>query len=100
MSPVGEYFASQAADYQKKSMRFPWAWLRAREARAVRSLLGEIADLDVLELGAGAGFYTRELIGRGARGVWAVDLSAAMLAGLPSGPIAPIIGDAATIWLG
>jgi SAM-dependent methyltransferase len=100
MSRVAEYFASQAAGYHRKSLRFPWAWSRAREARAVRLLGGAVAGLDVLELGAGAGFYTRELIRRGARWVWAVDLSAAMLAGLPRGPVTPIVGDAATICLG
>jgi SAM-dependent methyltransferase len=66
---------------------------------AVRSLLGDVAGLDVLELGAGAGFYARELARRGARQVWAVDLSGSMLAALPTGPITPILGDAATIRL-
>jgi len=58
--PVGDYFSGRASDYQARSTRFPWAWIRARELTAVRSLLGNVAGLDVLELGAGAGFYTRE----------------------------------------
>jgi SAM-dependent methyltransferase len=62
-------------------------------------LLGEVAGLDVLELGAGAGFYTRELARRGARQIWAVDISGAMLAVLPVGRIKPVLGDAATIRL-
>jgi SAM-dependent methyltransferase len=62
-------------------------------------LLGDIAGLDVLELGAGAGFYTRELTRRGARQVWAVDISSAMLAALPADRITPVLGDAATIRL-
>lgn len=62
----------------------------------MRSVLGDISGLDVLELGSGAGFYTRELIRLGARHVWAVDISAAMLANLPGGPVMPILGDAAT----
>jgi SAM-dependent methyltransferase len=100
MSRVSEYFSTQAADYQRKSTRFPWTWTRAREARAVISLVGECAGLDVLELGAGAGFYSRELIRAGARHVWAVDLSPAMLAGLPPGPVTAFVGDAATIRMG
>jgi SAM-dependent methyltransferase len=97
---VGEYFSGQASEYQARSTRFPWAWIRSREWTAVWSLLGDIADLDILELGAGAGFYARELTCRGARHVCAVDISSAMLATLPAGPITPILGDAATIHLG
>jgi len=97
--PVGEYFAGKAADYQSRSTRFPWSWTRARELTAVRSLLGDIMGRDVLELGAGTGFYTQDLILRGARHVWAVDMSAAMLASLPAGPITPVLGDAAAIRL-
>jgi SAM-dependent methyltransferase len=97
---VGEYFSGRASDYQARSTRFPWAWIRARELTAVRSLLGDVARLDVLELGVGAGFYACELTGRGARQIWAVDISSAMLAALPAERITPILGDAATIRLG
>jgi len=96
---VSEYFSDRASDYQARSTRFPWAWIRARELAAVRSLLGDVAGLDVLELGAGAGFYTRELTHVGAHRIWAVDISAAMLAALPAGRITPVLGDAATIRL-
>jgi SAM-dependent methyltransferase len=97
---VDEYFSGRASDYHARSTRFPWAWIRARELAAVRSLLGDVAGLDVLELGAGAGFYARELTGRGARQVWAVDISGAMLAALPAGRITPVLGDAETMRLG
>src|SRR5262249_33168463 len=96
---VSESFSGRASDYQAHSTRFPWAWIRARDLAAVRSLLGVVAGLDVLELGAGAGFYTRELTHGGARRIWAVDISAAMLAALPVGRITPVLGDAATIRL-
>jgi SAM-dependent methyltransferase len=62
--------------------------------------LGDVAGADVLELGAGSGFYTRELLRGGAHHVWAVDVSAAMLASLPKGPITAVHGDAATVRLG
>ena len=97
---VTEYFSAQARDYQSRSQRFPWAWARAREANAVRSLLGEVAGRDVAEFGAGAGFYTRALLGWGARHVWAVDISAPMLASLPPGAITSVLGDAANVQLG
>src|SRR2546423_5017317 len=67
---VTEYFSGRASDYQARSTRFPWVWIRSRELTRVGSLLGDIAGLEVLELGAGAGFYTRELTRRGARQVW------------------------------
>jgi SAM-dependent methyltransferase len=96
---VVEYFSQQASDYQTKSSRLPWAWVRARELAAIRGLLGDVQGGEVLELGAGAGFYTRDLVWQGARHVWAVDMSDAMLAMLPSGPITPVLGDAETIRL-
>jgi SAM-dependent methyltransferase len=96
---VSDYFSGRASDYQARSTRFPWVWIRSRELTRVASLLGDIAGLDVLELGAGAGFYTRELTRRGARQVWAVDISSAMLAALPADRITPVLGDAATIRL-
>jgi SAM-dependent methyltransferase len=97
---VDDYFSARAPDYQPRSTRFPWSWMRASELKAVRSLLGDVAGLDVLELGAGAGFYTHEIVRWGARHVWAVDLSEVMLARLPSGPITPVLGDAAAIRIG
>jgi SAM-dependent methyltransferase len=96
---VVAYFSQRARDYQTKSSRFPWAWVRASELAAIRGLLGDVEGAEVLELGAGAGFYTRDLVRRGALRVWAVDVSEAMLAMLPSGPITPVLGDAETIRL-
>jgi 2-polyprenyl-3-methyl-5-hydroxy-6-metoxy-1,4-benzoquinol methylase len=93
------HFSKQASTYQARSMRIPWSWMRAHELSAVRSLLGDISGIDILELGAGAGFYTRELIRSGARHVCAVDVSEAMLATLPNGPITPVLSDAATFRL-
>jgi SAM-dependent methyltransferase len=96
---VREYFSARASDYHARSTHFPWAWIRSRESTAVRSLLGDVAGLDVLELGAGAGFYARELTRLGARRIWAVDISGAMLASLPADRITPILDDAETMRL-
>jgi len=57
--------------------RFVWCPEGLDEARA--GLLGDVAGLDVLEVGCGAAQCARWVAGRGAR-VVAVDLSAAMLA--------------------
>jgi SAM-dependent methyltransferase len=96
---VESYFSSQAPAYRIKSARAPWSWLRSWEMKTVFDLLGDVRGHDVLEFGSGAGFYTQELIARGARHVWAVDVSAAMLDALPGGPITGIHGDAATVKL-
>jgi len=96
---VVEYFSHEASGYHTRSTRFPWAWARVCESTAIRSLLGNIAGIEVLELGAGSGYYTCELIRSGARHVWAVDLSDAMLAALPKSTVTPIVGDAETICL-
>jgi SAM-dependent methyltransferase len=96
---VVAYFSQRACDYQTKSSRLPWALVRAPELAAIRGLLGDVEGAEILELGAGAGFYTRDLVRRGALHIWAVDMSDAMLAMLPSGPITPVLGDAQTMQL-
>ena len=96
-SEVQSYFDRQADAYQDSSSSLVWGWQRRREAKAVFDLLGPIAGEPVLELGCGAGYYTRELIRRGAAHVTAVDFSRAMLDQLPDGPITPIHADAARV---
>ena len=54
----------------------------------------------MLELGCGAGFYTRALLARGAAHVWAVDLAVEMLRALPRDHVTPVLGDAANVTLG
>lgn len=96
---VEKYFSARALDYQLRSVGFPWLAMRRREMRTVLDVLGNVRDMDILELGSGSGFYTRELLARGARHIWAVDVSEPMLAALPSGAVTPVLGDAATIRL-
>lgn len=96
-SRVEAYFSGVASEYQQASKGRVWGFVRGREARSVIGLLGDIRDADVLELGCGAGFYTRLLLAEGARHVWAVDLSAAMLRELPQAAVTPIQSDAASV---
>jgi SAM-dependent methyltransferase len=84
-----EYFNRQATSYQTASTRGLWSWLRSRESRAVLALAGRVDGAEVLELGCGAGFYTRALLARGAVHVWAVDRAAEMLRALPRDGVAP-----------
>jgi SAM-dependent methyltransferase len=95
-----EYFNRQAARYQTASTRGLWSWLRSSESRAVLGLAGRVDGSTVLELGSGAGFYTRALLARGAVRVWAVDRAAEMLRALPRDHVTPVLGDAATVALG
>lgn len=95
-----EYFNRQAESYQAASTRGLWSWLRARESRAVLALAGRVDGAAVLELGCGAGFYTRALLAQGADHVWAVDRAAEMLRQLPQHDITPVLGDAADVSLG
>lgn len=57
-------------------------------------LLGDVAGLDVLEVGAGSGSCSRWVASRGGRAV-ASDLSGGMLrTGRPFGPVSPVQADA------
>lgn len=101
MNDATEYFNRQAAAYAGASNRFPWSWLRARERQSVLKVMGPLHRADVLELGCGAGYYTRVLLQEGAAGVWAVDRAQEMLRHLSGDPrITPVQGDAATVRLG
>jgi SAM-dependent methyltransferase len=95
-----EYFNRQAARYQTASTHGLWWWLRSRERRAVLALANRVDGSDVLELGCGAGFYTRALLAQGAAHVWAVDRAAEMLRMLPHDHVTPVLGDAATVAVG
>jgi SAM-dependent methyltransferase len=94
---VEAYFSDVAAGYHAASEGRVWGAVRRREARAVEALLGPLEGRDVLELGCGAGFYTRRLLARGARHVHAIDVSERMLAQLPGERVTPILGDAAAV---
>ena len=100
MDRTTEYFNRQAAGYQTASTSGLWSWLRSRESRAVLSLADRVDGETVLELGCGAGFYTRTLLELGATHVWAVDRAAEMLRALPRDHVTPVLGDAATVTLG
>lgn len=94
---VQTYFDRVAGDYQQASSNPLWGRLRLREQRALLRLVGDIGGADVLELGCGAGFYTRLILAAGASHVVACDFSERMLAELPKERVTPLLGDAATV---
>lgn len=91
------HFDAEAGGYLRRWRRLPWSVVRDREAAAVRRFLGRVDGLDALDLGCGAGYYTRLLLDLGARHVTSVDLSSAMLAELPGESVTPRQADAETV---
>lgn len=94
---VAFYFDGVASNYQKASDGPLWGLVRRREAACLMAKLGDVKGQDVLELGSGAGYYTRLLLKHGAAHVHAVDLSARMLDELPKDGVTPILGDATDV---
>ena len=94
MSHIQKYFTNRAKHYQQSTKSLVWGWQRRRESQIVLNFLGDIVGKEVLELGCGAGFYTRLLIESGARHITAVDFSQKMIDQLPKNQITAICGDA------
>ncbi|MBX3020970.1 MAG: methyltransferase domain-containing protein [Bdellovibrionales bacterium] len=73
-----EYFEKRAPSYEARSQRGLWRHVRQREWEAIQHALRPQAGQSVLEIGCGAGFYSRRLHALGLK-VTAVDSSPAML---------------------
>lgn len=99
MTPVVDHFGRHAASYDARSARWPWASVRSRERSAVVAALGDVRGLRALDLGCGAGFYTRCLLALGAQHVHSVDLAAPMVRELPSVGVTATVADAASVTL-
>lgn len=96
-APARSYFGRAAASYDSRSRTLPWSLLRALEARRLDVALGDVRGAHVLELGCGAGFYTRRLIAHGAAHVTAVDFAPEMIAQLPTDKVTGVCADATTV---
>lgn len=93
------FFDKRASVYNCASSRFPWSLQRKRESKIVSGFIGDISGLSALDLGCGAGFYSRLLLSCGAKEVTAVDMSQAMIEHLNSERITGIVGNSETITL-
>lgn len=93
---IVSYFDSVASNYQQASEGALWGLVRRREATCLMAQLGDVGGHEVLELGSGAGYYTRLLLRQGATHVHAVDVSECMLNELPKQGVTPILADATT----
>ena len=78
------YFDQRANRYRADSASPLWNWQRQREVTGVSSLLSNVCGRQTLDLGCGAGHYTRLLLNLGARHVTSVDFSPEMLKQLPT----------------
>ena len=96
---VNSFFDRQAGAYHRNSSRGPWGWIRDREQAGVIRQMGAFAGNTVLDLGSGAGFYSRLALEHGASDVVSVDLSRKMVEALPTDGITGVVGDASTVSL-
>ncbi len=99
LARVHAIFTHLSHDYRSASNHFPWSWLRQREGRSVSKMIGSLERITVLDLGAGAGQYSRVALSLGATRVIAVDLSEEMLRSLDHPNITTVAGDAASCQL-
>lgn len=99
MEATERYFGSRASTYQRASETWPWKWLRNRESDLVLKFLPSVRDRDVLDLGAGSGYYSRLALRQGARSVYAVDKSRAMLASIDDPRIHQVEAEAERVSL-
>ena len=79
MSQVKRYFNAVAENYNDKSSKGIWELLRNLESTAVIKAMNSIQGKKCLELGCGAGFYTKILAKGNPSLLVAVDISENML---------------------
>jgi 2-polyprenyl-3-methyl-5-hydroxy-6-metoxy-1,4-benzoquinol methylase len=96
-SSIIKHFKQKAPTYEAASKHSYWSWLRRREERAVSHLLGRVDGLRVVDLGAGAGHYSKMALTLGAAEVLSVDFVAEMLEQIQHPKIITQVGDAATV---
>ena len=98
MEKSHQYFSGQAKSYQEKSIAFPWSWIRKRESKALFALMGNLGGDCVMDLGCGAGYYTRLLLNQSVSKVFAVDASFEMVKHLPKDSrLISVVADAGLI---
>ena len=92
LKQVEKYFSKVAVNYDKKSNSFPWNILREYERKKILSLVKDKKYSYALELGSGAGYYTKIFL-RFSKKMYVVDLSLRMLDKIKSSKVIKIVGD-------
>jgi 2-polyprenyl-3-methyl-5-hydroxy-6-metoxy-1,4-benzoquinol methylase len=88
------YFDTNADLYQKNSISFPWSIIRNNEAKIVLNFMGNVKNKIILDVGCGTGYYSRLLIKKKAKKVYAIDSSKQMLKNIKTKDIIKINQDA------
>lgn len=95
--PVFARYLDNYAKISEDDLSTPVLDLRyvRHQAANLASFAGDLRGVSVLDLGCGQGFLTRTLLDRGARVVWAVDISLPYLSRLAGDPrIRPVCANA------
>jgi len=80
MKKVKTYFDKKSLKYQKNSTSFPWKLIRDYEKNIVISLMGNVKNLSIADVGSGSGFYTEVILKNKPKKIYAIDNSDKMLA--------------------
>lgn len=91
---VYSHFDTNADLYQKKSISFPWSIIRNNEAKIVLNFMGNVKNKIILDVGCGTGYYSRLIINKKAKKVYAIDSSKQMLKNIKTKNIIKINQDA------
>ena len=92
-----KYFDKVAKEYNKKSNRFPWLFIRKYESYHLLSLVEKKNNLKVLDLGCGSGYYSKIFSRFENNKVFAIDSSREMVESIKDENIIKYQSDAAKI---
>ena len=73
------YFDKKSKKYQSKSISFPWSLIRKFEKKTILNFLGNIRNLKIADVGSGSGYYSKIIIKKKPKEIYAIDNSAEML---------------------
>ncbi len=97
---VKAYFEPLAKNYGKRSERGAWSYLRKIEVKTVEHALGDLQGARAIDLGCGAGYYTKLLAKGNVLELVAVDFTPGMNAVAAMDKVENICADATKMSLG
>ena len=90
---IDDYFDNVSTTYQSKTKKFPWSFLRNLELNAIKKVIPNVQDKNIVEYGCGAGFYTNFLYSKNPSSIIAVDSVLKMINQLPQNKINTVNTD-------
>ena len=76
---IRTYFNKKSKKYHTKSISFPWCLIRKFEKNIIFSFLGNVRNLKIADVGSGSGYYSKIIIKKKPKEIYAIDNSAEML---------------------